>query len=299
VTKTPDTYYVAGDTSHKRTLDVYYKRNPTLNKVVLFVPGGAWRQGDKDQYDSMALTLASLYNYTMVVTNYRLSNENDGSAVHPDHIEDVALAFSWVMKNITNYGGDPGSVFIFGQSAGGHLVSLLAADEQYLKQVGYSFKNIRGVISMSGAYALSDLVAYPLNPLGLNAEDVLMYKSIVLNAFGSYDTVTINPASPSCHVHDSLPPFLLIYTELDMPGFALDGEHFYALINNVGGLSVSINKLYPSDYSTETWQTATILAAAEPALAEYIGHYAEVVAINKYDHLKVPTKWIVNFIRDY
>ena len=296
VTTTKDIYYVAGDTSHKHMLDVYYKQNSALNKVVFFVPGGAWRQGDKDQYDSMAVMLASLYNYTVVVTNYRLSNPDDGSAVHPDHVQDVASAFSWVMKNISNYGGDPGSVFVFGQSAGGHLVSLLATDEQYLSQVGYSNKNIRGVISMSGAYALSDLVAFPLNPLGLSAEDVLMYKSIFFDAFGAYDTVTLNAASPSHHLNDSLPPFLLIYTELDMPGFALESENFNAKMNNIGGITVTIKKLYQSDYSNETWQTATTLAAAEPALADYIGHYAEVVAINKYDHLEAPTKWIVNFI---
>jgi acetyl esterase/lipase len=294
-----DIYYISGDTMHKHTLDVYYKQSAVQNKVILFVPGGAWRQGDKDQYATMATTLTSQYDYTVVVTNYRLSNPDDGSAVHPDHIQDVALAFKWVMENITTYGGDPDSVFLFGQSAGGHLVSLLASDEQYLQQAGYSAKNIRGVISMSGAYSLDDLVAYPLNPLGLTAEEVLMYKAIVVTAFGSYDTSVVIPASPAHHLHDSLPPFLLIYTELDMPGFALDAENCYSQMNYAGATSVTINKLYQSDYSSETWQTATELAATEPALAEYIGHYAEVVAINENDHLKVPTTWIISFIENH
>jgi len=294
-----DIYYIPGDTMHKHTLDVYYKQSAGQNKVILFVPGGAWKQGDKDQYTSMATTLCSLYDYTVVVTNYRLSNPDDGSAVHPDHIEDVAFAFKWLIENVSNYSGDPDSVFLFGQSAGGHLVSLLASDEQYLQQAGYSANNIRGVISMSGAYSLDDLVAYPLNPLGLTAEEVLMYKAIVATAFGSYDTSIVNPASPVHHLHDSLPPFLLIYTELDMPGFAMDAENCYSQMNFAGATSVAINKLYQSDYSAETWQTATQLAAAEPALAEYIGHYAEVVAINEYDHLKVPTTWIVSFVESH
>jgi acetyl esterase/lipase len=288
--------YIAGDTSHRHMLDVYSRQNSTLNKVVLFVPGGAWRQGDKDLYETMALTLATLYNYTVVVTNYRLSNKDDGSAIHPDHVQDVAQAFKWVMQNIAAYHGNRESLFLFGQSAGGHLASLLATDGQYLKAVGYSPKNIRGVISMSGAYSLDDLVAFPLNPLGLGAEEVLMYKSIVQNAFGSYDTAVLIPASPFYHVHDSIPPFLLIYTELDMPGFDMDAENFYDKVNGTSGKAVSINKLYQSDYSAQTWQTATELAAAEPAMAGYIGHYAEVVAINEQDHLKQPTKWIVGFI---
>jgi acetyl esterase/lipase len=203
------------------------------------------------------------------------------------------------MENIRKYGADPDSVFVFGQSAGGHLVSLLSSDPQYLQQEGYSFRNIRGVISMSGAYTLGDLVAFPVNPLELGADDVLMYKSIVMNAFGSYDTLVINPASPSFHVNDSMPPFLLIYTELDMPGFATDGEHYYSRLQTAGSVDVSIFKLYESDYSAETWQTATALAAAEPMLADYIGHYAEVVAINRNDYGKPPSTWIANFVRDH
>jgi len=299
VTKTTDISYIPGDTTNRHKLDVYYRKNAVSNKTILFVPGGAWRQGDKDYYEALASTLCSFYNYTVVVTNYRLSNSEDGQAVHPDHIMDVASAFKWVMQNVGNYGGSQDSVFLFGQSAGGHLVTLLAADEQYLQQVGYSNQNIRGIISMSGAYTLDDLVTFPLNPLGLNAEEVLMYKAIVSTAFGAYDTTTLKPASPAYHVHNAMPPFLLIYTELDMPGFAGDAENFYTHLNTSEIPFVTINKLYQSDYSDETWQTATTLAAAEPALANYIGHYAEVVAINEKDHLKIPTTWIVSFIESH
>jgi len=299
VTKTTDISYIPGDTTNRHKLDVYYRKNAISNKTILFVPGGAWRQGDKDLYEALASTLCSFYNYTVVVTNYRLSNSEDGQAVHPDHIMDVASAFKWVMQNVGNYGGSQDSVFLFGQSAGGHLVTLLAADEQYLQQVGYSSQNIRGIISMSGAYTLDDLVAFPLNPLGLNAEEVLMYKAIVANAFGAYDTTTLKPASPAYHVHDAMPPFLMIYTELDMPGFEADAENFYTRLNTSEIPFVTINKLYQSDYSDETWQTATTLAAVEPALADYIGHYAEVVAINEKDHLKMPTTWIVSFIESH
>jgi acetyl esterase/lipase len=239
-----------------------------------------------------------LYDYTVVVANYRLSNTEDGSAVHPDHVEDVALAFAWVKKNISQYGGNPQSVFLFGQSAGGHLVSLLATDEQYLQKLGYSFNDVKGVISMSGAYALDDLAAFPQNPLGLSAEEVLMYKAIFVNAFGSYDTAVLIPASPMHNINNSVPPFLIIYTELDMPGFGMDAENFYSKLTQAGVQSVSINKLYQSDYSELTWQTATEMAAAEPAMADYIGHYAEVVSINEFDYTKVPTKWIVSFVEN-
>jgi len=298
-TKVADIAYIAGDTSSRHKLDVYYKKGTNSKKVILFVPGGAWKQGDKDKYEELAVTLDSLYGYTVVVANYRLSDSDAGSAIHPDHVEDVAMAFAWVKKNISQYGGNPEAVFLFGQSAGGHLVSLLASDEQYLKHVGYSFNDIGGVISMSGAYALDALAEFPQNPLGLSVEEVLMYKALVANAFGSYDTSVLMQASPSHHINSSMPPFLVIYTEFDMPGFDMVAESFYSGLKQAGVSSVSINKLYKSDYSATTWQTATILAAEEPSMSGYIGHYAEVVAINEFDYSNAPTKWIVTFVNSH
>ncbi|MFZ2633226.1 MAG: alpha/beta hydrolase [Desulfosalsimonadaceae bacterium] len=280
----------------KHRLYIYTPENAALAKVIFFVPGGAWRQGDKDQYAEMTTTLASYYGFVVVAINYRLSNDEDGAAVHPDHIEDVALAFQWVMENIGRYQGDPSAVVLFGQSAGAHLVALLATDEQYLNAVGYGVSNIRGVIAMSGVYELPDFVKYPANPLNLALDDILLYKGIFVNAFGSWDESVIGPASPARHVNYGQPPFLVIHTEYDMPGFVDDADHFYNVIHALNGPFAEINGLKKSDYSAETWDTATELAAAEPMLADYIGHYAEVVAINKKDREKIPTTWIVDFV---
>jgi hypothetical protein len=93
-----------------------------------------------------------------------------------------------------------------------------------------------------------------------------------------------------------MPPFLIMHTEYDMPGFVDDGDHFYNAIHALGGPLAEIHGLKKSDFSAETWTTATELAAAEPIMADYIGHYAEVVPINEKDRDKVPTTWIVDFV---
>lgn len=296
VTAAKNIAYIENDTLAKHKLDVYYKKGANNRPVILFIPGGAWRQGDKDKYEVLARTLDSVNHYTVVVANYRLSNPDDGNAKHPEHIQDVASAFKWVKQNIVNYGGSSTAIFMFGQSAGGHLVSLLAADPQYLSAVGCALSDVKGVITMSGVYELDQLAQFPDNELGLTAEEVLMYKAILANAFGSYGVDVTVPASPYTYVSNSQPPFLIIYSELDMPGFAEDASNFYMKFGQVGSTNTTIKKLYQTDYSPQTWQEATLMAAEEPVMADYIGHYAEVVAINPNDRNLVPTTWIIEFV---
>ena len=288
--------YIANDTITKHKLDVYYKEGTKSNKVVFFIPGGAWRQGDKDKYQTLGLTLASKFNYTVFVINYRLSNPEDGNAIHPIHIEDVATALKWVLTNIDIYHGDKENIYIFGQSAGAHLATLLVSDEKYLNHEGIKVADIKGVIAMSGAYSLNNLLTFPKNPLGLNAEETLMYKGIIVNAFGTLDSELLAQASPSNFASNSMPPFLLIYSEYDMPGFDKDAVLYHNNLIQFGNNNISINMLYKTDYSEQTWLTATSLASEEPALSDYIGHYAEVVAINDIDFDKYPTRWISDFI---
>lgn len=291
--------YIAGDTSVRHTLDVYHLSTAVASKVVMFVPGGAWRQGDKNMYETLARTLCGKAGFTVVVINYRLSDSLQGSALHPDHINDVAAAFGWVEANIGRYGGDRNALFLFGQSAGAHLVSLLVTDTHYLESHGCGVSMIRGVISMSAPYTLSNLVTLPVNPWGLTPADVMMYRVMIQDAFGGWDTTVVNQASPSRFLHGEMPPMMIIHTELDMPGFEKEGDDFHGKILAMGHVPVSLHHMHQSDYSAETWAAATAMAAAEPAVSAYIGHYAEVVAINEFDYEKAPAAWIIAFIQQY
>jgi acetyl esterase/lipase len=302
----PDTYsvyketdipYVRENADPRNVLDIYYPEGVTGAKVILFVPGGAWRQGDKSKYDELGRTLAGYYGYTTVVMNYRLSNEEDGAAVHPDHVEDVAAAFGWVKRNISHY-GDPSRIYLFGQSAGAHLVSLLALDETYLRHEGYSAADIKGVISMSASYDLYALVEFPTNTLGLSAEEVLMYKAVFQDAFGGWSAEVLDPASPEDYVSATQPPFLVIYADYDMPGFGQEAQTFAATVRGLTPSApfVQIEHLTISDFSDATWTAAAQLAAEEPAFRDYVGHYAEVVAINTTEPDSRSTTLVVDFI---
>lgn len=190
----------------KNKLDLYLPKGKKEFPVLFFVHGGAWRQGDKN-FLGMYSTLGQFWarqGVGTVVINYRLSPAHK----HPAHIQDVAKAFAWTYRNIAQHGGRPDQICVCGHSAGGHLVSLLATDESYLKAEGLTPRAIRAAIPISGVYRL--VAEHSLFPL----------------AFGQ-DRTLVEKASPICHVGSCThPPFLVIYADKDFPTCDAVSEEF-------------------------------------------------------------------------
>uniref|UniRef100_A0A8C8TWT6 Carboxylic ester hydrolase n=1 Tax=Peromyscus maniculatus bairdii TaxID=230844 RepID=A0A8C8TWT6_PERMB len=96
--------------------------------VMVWIHGGRLMIGGASTYDGLAL---SAHEDVVVVTiQYRLgiwgllSTGDEHSPGNWGHLDQVA-ALRWVQDNIANFGGNPGSVTIFGESAGGASVSVL------------------------------------------------------------------------------------------------------------------------------------------------------------------------------
>jgi len=95
--------------------------------VMVWIHGGAFVNGSGSVpwYDGSAL--ARHHGVVVVTVNYRLgvfgfTGENDLG------LGDQVSALAWVRDNIADFGGDPGSVTVFGESAGGaSVIALLAA----------------------------------------------------------------------------------------------------------------------------------------------------------------------------
>jgi acetyl esterase/lipase len=136
----------------RHRLDLFVPRGKKDFPVIVLVHGGCWVMGDNccgGLYTSVGQFLASR-GIGAVLPNYRLSP----SVQHPAHVQDVASAVAWTRTHIAHYGGNSEQIFLMGHSAGGHLVSLLAADESYLKAEGLAAANIRGVVAVSGVYRI-------------------------------------------------------------------------------------------------------------------------------------------------
>ncbi|XP_058701880.1 fatty acyl-CoA hydrolase precursor, medium chain-like [Poecile atricapillus] len=96
--------------------------------VLVWIHGGALVVGAASSYDGSAL--AAFDNVVVVAIQYRLgiagyfSTGDEHARGNWGYLDQVA-ALRWIQENIVHFGGDPGSVTIFGESAGGISVSAL------------------------------------------------------------------------------------------------------------------------------------------------------------------------------
>ncbi|XP_066051044.1 fatty acyl-CoA hydrolase precursor, medium chain-like [Chamaea fasciata] len=96
--------------------------------VLVWIHGGGLVFGAASSYDGSAL--AAFDNVVVVTIQYRLgvagyfSTGDEHARGNWGYLDQVA-ALRWIQENIIHFGGDPGSVTIFGESAGGISVSAL------------------------------------------------------------------------------------------------------------------------------------------------------------------------------
>ncbi|XP_061107204.1 fatty acyl-CoA hydrolase precursor, medium chain-like isoform X2 [Conger conger] len=113
-------------------LDIYTPATPKSESklpVMVWIHGGGFVMGSSSLQD--ASVLAAYQDVVVVVIQYRLGilgffSTGDEHAPGNFGLLDQVAALRWVQKNIERFGGDPGSVTIFGESAGGVSVSLQA-----------------------------------------------------------------------------------------------------------------------------------------------------------------------------
>ncbi|MEU2771476.1 carboxylesterase family protein [Streptomyces sp. NPDC007162] len=98
--------------------------------VMVWIYGGAYKLGHSGSPGYDAQRIAREGDVVVVTLNYRVGMEGfahiEGAPANRGLLDQVA-ALEWVRENVTAFGGDPGQVTVFGESAGaGSVASLLA-----------------------------------------------------------------------------------------------------------------------------------------------------------------------------
>jgi acetyl esterase/lipase len=137
--------------------DLYLPRGRDKAPVLIAAHGGGWQAGSRASYRFWGPYLAK-HGFGLFAINYRLSKP--GAKTYPAAVYDVKAAVQYARANAAQLNIDPERIGVIGDSAGAHLVSLVAlAGDDPLFSTEYrndphaaTPSNVKAVIGFYGVY---------------------------------------------------------------------------------------------------------------------------------------------------
>jgi para-nitrobenzyl esterase len=136
--QSPDTTYGEHEPAYSEDCLVLNVWTPAVKDsgkrpVMVFCHGGGFETGSGGHRVQDGGRLASTYDVVVVTMNHRLGLFGYlylgelGGAPGNQGMLDIVASLDWVKQNIATFGGDPGNVFVFGESGGGLKTCTLMA----------------------------------------------------------------------------------------------------------------------------------------------------------------------------
>jgi acetyl esterase/lipase len=212
----------AHDGGPDQVMDLFWTAKTPI-ATVLFIHGGSLQEsGERRNSPAYAHVCTPFVaaGIACASMDYRLAPRHSWPAM-PD---DVAAAILHLREIISQRGGDPHRLFLFGHSSGGHLAAIVGTNPEYLQRAGLSTKDLAGVIAMGCSLDRNDAAARGLTaeqiraPFSRDREDVATFVS-------AENWLAANPAS---YVGNHVPPTLVIVAESErfMPPILEQGARF-------------------------------------------------------------------------
>lgn len=124
-------------------LDLWRSKGNRSAPIVLFVHGGGFTGGDKNDYDNVPAYFAR-HGFLAVNMNYRVAPK----ATYPAATLDVGSVVTWLGDNAVRYGGDPKHIIVIGHSAGAAIVASYVFD----RTIETTRDGVVGAVLISGGY---------------------------------------------------------------------------------------------------------------------------------------------------
>ena len=141
--------------SPREVMDIYPADRPG-GPVLVYIHGGYWRSGSKDDNCNFAPIFAQR-GATVVLVEYDLCPK----VTVTDIVRQTRAAIAWVYRNILRYSANPSRLYVSGHSAGGHLTAMALAYDW--DKEGLPKNLIKGAVATSGVYDLDMVMQISVN----------------------------------------------------------------------------------------------------------------------------------------
>ena len=153
-------------------LDIY-KASKQGAPIVIFIHGGAWKNGTKNENAYAAEAFVGK-GANFVVTDFALVPD----VMLEEQVRQNRAAIAWVARNAETFGGDPKRIFIIGHSSGSHVCGMMTVTD-WEGIYGLPADIVKGAGLASGMYDLEPVRLSSRNRyLHLDAERTRKLSSI-------------------------------------------------------------------------------------------------------------------------
>lgn len=187
---------------------IYRPSLDTPLPVVVYFHGGGWVIGSIESHDLFCRQLANRSGCIIVSVEYRLGPEHR----FPAAVEDAQAATAWVAAHARELRGDPDSIAVGGDSAGGNLAAVVAllARDQGGPRLAYQLLVYPATDMRSDHWP-----SFTENGQGyfLGLREMAWFTGHYLSSDAERDDVRASPAFAASHA--GLPPALIVTAEYD------------------------------------------------------------------------------------
>ncbi|QDT55773.1 Carboxylesterase NlhH [Caulifigura coniformis] len=201
---------------HRLNLVVPARVEGSRLPLVIWIHGGAWREGSKDVWHPARVMYDK--GFAVCSINYRLSN----SAPFPAQLQDCKAAIRWLRKNADRYGIDPDRIGVWGASAGGHLAALVGTTGDVAQfDIGENLDQSSSVKCVVDYYGPTNFQLMNEQAKGLPGGPALDHdhpnspESLLLGGPVQRLSAEARRADPCEYVTANDPPFLIIHGQRD------------------------------------------------------------------------------------
>ncbi|GAA2144931.1 hypothetical protein GCM10009825_36960 [Arthrobacter humicola] len=204
-------------------LDVYLPSAEHTGKgfpAIVHFHGGGWRAGERsslgpvlDGFGFSPFRRLTDAGFVVVSADYRLST----TAQFPAQLEDAKAAVHWLRDHAQDYSVDPDRIYAWGDSAGGHLASLvgLAPGDAPAGADGDTPGEVAAVAAWYAPADLPRMGEQCLPNAVARADDPGSREELLIGAVLAEAPGKAAAASPVIYVSPAAPPFLLVHGTAD------------------------------------------------------------------------------------